>query len=87
MSRIWCPKCQWLPNPRDQWACHPGCGHEWHTFDTRGQCPKCLKQWKQTMCFRCNCWSLHERWYHDDGTDQKLFALWSETPEREKVER
>lgn len=88
MNRIWCPKCNWTPRPSDLWTCEPGCGHDWHTFDTRGQCPKCLKQWKQTVCFRCVQWSAHERWYHDDGSDQRLNALLEEVgvEERDKVE-
>jgi hypothetical protein len=38
----------------------------WHTFDTRGQCPACRKQWHETECLRCAKWSKHALWYHDD---------------------
>ena len=76
MNRIWCPKCNWVPRPADRWACEPGCGHSWHTFDTRGQCPACLKQWKKTQCLRCDAMSPHEDWYHnDEQSEARLNAL------------
>lgn len=79
MNRIWCPKCNWVPRVVDQWTCEPGCGHSWHTFDTRGQCPNCLKQWTQTACFRCVRWSAHESWYHaNDEIETRLNALLEE---------
>ncbi len=84
MARIFCPKCAWKPRPFDQWECWPGCQHQWHTFDTRGQCPKCLKQWKETQCLRCDAMSLHEDWYHDEGEDDRLRRL-VEAETREEV--
>lgn len=66
MTQIFCPKCHWLPRKNDKWHCEPGCGHAWHTFDTRGQCPRCLKQWRQTQCWRCTEFSAHDSWYHED---------------------
>lgn len=38
--------------------------HVWNTFDTRGVCPNCDKQWKDTQCLECHRWSPHEDWYH-----------------------
>ncbi|MBW3636559.1 MAG: hypothetical protein KY445_08860 [Armatimonadetes bacterium] len=66
MTQIFCPHCAWKPRPDDLWSCEPRCGHEWHTFDTRGQCPKCRKQWAKTHCPACGKWSPHVSWYHDD---------------------
>jgi hypothetical protein len=60
---IRCPVCYWRPQKHDTWMCNPGCGHVWNTFDTRGCCPECNKQWHQTACLRCGEWSLHESWY------------------------
>lgn len=66
--RIRCPKCDWQPAREDQWSCAPGCGHVWNTFDTRGVCPGCDKQWVQTMCLRCDVWSAHDDWYEEEGS-------------------
>jgi len=33
------------------------------TFETRGRCPECSKQWQRTACLRCGEWSPHESWY------------------------
>ncbi|MEM9916463.1 MAG: hypothetical protein AAF990_00125 [Bacteroidota bacterium] len=65
---IACPKCQWQPDPSDEWPC--SCGHRWNTFDTGGQCPKCKKIWKYTQCVHpslggCSEWSLHIDWYQN----------------------
>jgi hypothetical protein len=57
---IRCPVCSWRPQKHDTWMCNPGCGHVWNTFETRGCCPECSKQWYQTACLRCGEWSLHE---------------------------
>ena len=65
-TRIYCPKCEWAPGPHDRWACGPGCGTVWNTFDTRARCPGCGKQWRLTQCLRCLRLSPHEDWYHDD---------------------
>jgi len=60
-NKIRCPRCAWQPGKHDLWAC--ACGHQWNTFDTRGICPACDAAWRDTQCFKCNEWSLHERWY------------------------
>jgi hypothetical protein len=60
-ARIRCPRCAWVPRSTDRWFCT--CGHCWNTFDTRGVCPACNHQWKETACGACHEWSLHEDWY------------------------
>jgi hypothetical protein len=60
-TRIRCPKCGWQPRRHDRWMCV--CAHVWNTFDTRGLCPACGKQWTETQCRRCHQWSRHEDWY------------------------
>ncbi len=62
-SGIRCPVCHWCPQRFDTWRCDPGCGHVWNTFETRGRCPECSKQWQRTACLRCGEWSPHESWY------------------------
>ncbi len=70
-TRIRCPQCAWEPTRQDTWCCSPGCGHVWNTFETRGLCPACDKQWTHTACLRCDGWSLHESWYeNEDGDDE-----------------
>jgi hypothetical protein len=65
--RIRCPKCNWEPAPADRWSCNPGgCGNIWNTFETRGVCPECSREWKQTACLRCSAWSLHDEWYVEE---------------------
>jgi hypothetical protein len=59
--RIRCPKCRWEPSAHDRWSC--SCLHRWNTFDTRGICPGCSRQWHDTQCHRCEKWSKHEDWY------------------------
>jgi len=63
-SRIRCPRCSWEPQPTDRWCC--SCLHVWNTFETRGICPACTRQWVETQCLRCNEWSSHEDWYVED---------------------
>jgi hypothetical protein len=63
-QRIRCPQCLWRPAKDDRWYCD--CGHAWNTFETRGRCPNCQKQWTHTECLRCTGWSLHEAWYEQD---------------------
>jgi hypothetical protein len=63
--RIACPKCEWEPTATDLWACSPGCGNAWNTFETMGRCPNCGKVWRETCCHRCAKWSPHFDWYHD----------------------
>jgi hypothetical protein len=60
-GRIRCPQCGWRPSRHDKWQC--SCRHVWNTFDTRGRCPSCGKQWLDTQCPRCTQWSAHEAWY------------------------
>lgn len=59
--KIRCPLCEWQPRPDDLWSCE--CGHVWHTFDTGGVCPGCIKQWESTQCLECKGWSAHSDWY------------------------
>lgn len=54
--RIRCPKCGYSPRKHDRWVCTCGC--VWNTFDTRGKCPECSLQWKDTACPRCEQWSV-----------------------------
>jgi hypothetical protein len=70
--RIRCPRCAWQPARSDRWSCGPGgCGHVWNTFDTRGRCPACDRDWQETACLRCGQWSPHEEWYDSDGEREK----------------
>jgi hypothetical protein len=63
--RIRCPKCAWQPKRGDRWMCK--CEHMWNTFDTRGLCPACGHQWRDTACPRCHEWSPHDDWYTDEA--------------------
>ena len=63
--KIRCPKCDWHPKPKDVWSCE--CGHAWHTFDTGGVCPACVRQWESTICLSCHVWSAHSSWYDYDA--------------------
>lgn len=65
-GRIRCPKCSWRPSRHDRWQC--SCLHAWNTFDTRGRCAACRKQWLDTQCRRCAEWSPHESWYVRGGS-------------------
>ena len=67
-TRIYCPRCAWVPGPHDRWICLPGCRYVWNTFETRARCPGCSKQWHLTACLQCGVRSLHEDWYHDEDT-------------------
>src|SRR5690242_12400308 len=60
--RIRCPRCGWVPRRESRWWCSP-CGTAWNTFETRGLCPGCGKQWEHTACLRCGQWSRHADWY------------------------
>lgn len=66
MAKIWCPKCKWKPSPSDRWCCSPGCQIWWNTFETQAKCPKCGKQWHETLCLSCRLWSPHFEWYHEE---------------------
>jgi hypothetical protein len=75
---IACPKCDWRPDPDEEWTCT--CGHVWHVFATHGICPACGKVWEDTQCNACHQWSDHEDWYHED--DDLTVADYIENPER-----
>lgn len=60
-TTVRCPACHWQPSPDDTWACDCGC--EWHTFETRGVCPDCDREWEQTGCLACEESSPHALWY------------------------
>ncbi len=78
---IACPKCDWQPEPNDQWLCT--CGHRWNTFETHGVCPACSRVWTETQCHvldGCGQWSDHEEWYHDD--DDLTVADYLDNPRR-----
>jgi hypothetical protein len=62
-TRIRCPACGWQPGKSSTWCCMPGCGHVWNTFETRGVCPGCDKEWTSTACLKCGVWSPHDDWY------------------------
>jgi hypothetical protein len=62
---IFCPACEYRPQPEDRWDCLPRCGTLWHTFWTRGVCPGCGIHWPKTQCPSCGVLSPHEAWYHD----------------------
>ena len=79
METIQCPKCKWKPDGGAYWSCDTnGCGHRsWDTFETRGKCPGCGKQWETTQCPACGEWSPHKDWYTGDAYRQvktKQFA-------------
>jgi hypothetical protein len=62
--RIRCPRCAWEPERASLWMCT--CLHTWNTFDTKGKCPACGRQWRETCCLRCHQWSPHLDWYVDE---------------------
>jgi hypothetical protein len=64
-SGIRCPACSWRPERDSRWLCDPGCFHSWNTFETRGICPGCDKQWADTACLACGTWSPHDAWYDE----------------------
>jgi hypothetical protein len=61
LSHVACPRCRFSPRSTDRWYCK--CGHRWNTFDTRGRCPACGYQWKETACLVCGEASPHADWY------------------------
>lgn len=63
--QIICPNCGWGSDGLAHWRCE--CGYLWNTFETRGKCPKCSKQWADTSCPRCSIFSPHEAWYKSNG--------------------
>jgi len=67
--KIYCPQCSFEPTPDMLWQCIPGCHFQWHTFDTRGQCPNCFKWWRVTQCPACGQWSKHDDWYHETAPE------------------
>ena len=69
-GKIRCPRCAWEPAKSDRWQCHPGgCDYVWNTFDTRGRCPACHKQWIETVCLRCLQRSRHDDWYVNEDRE------------------
>ncbi|MGD9589930.1 MAG: hypothetical protein AB7Q37_16305 [Pyrinomonadaceae bacterium] len=75
LKGVRCPICKWQPDRESRWTCwdcdHPeyfynGCGTDWNTFETGGQCPTCLHQWIWTSCLACWGWSKHEDWYQEE---------------------
>ena len=70
-GKIRCPKCGWEPSKDSRWYCGTAdtCGHCWNTFETRGVCPACNKQWRETACLSCDKWSPHDDWYVRDDPD------------------
>jgi len=68
-SGIRCPACRWQPVKGDIWCCDPGCRHVWNTFETRGLCPSCGKQWHSTVCLKCARWSPHDEWYEESSEE------------------
>ncbi len=80
-TKIHCPRCEWAPGPHDEWACTPGCGTIWNTFETRARCPGCRKQWTVTVCLACLVGSAHEDWYHDEETGRDA---WRDAVEHEE---
>lgn len=73
-AEIFCPHCEFRPQPEDRWDCVPSCGTTWNTFWTRGVCPGCGVKWPKTQCLACGEWSPHEAWYHykDPGESQDV---------------
>lgn len=62
---IFCPVCAWRPPNDAVWVCSRNdCETVWNTFWTRGVCPGCAYQWKNTQCHSCEEFSPHESWYH-----------------------
>jgi hypothetical protein len=61
LSHVVCPRCRLSPKSTDRWCCD--CGNQWNTFDTRGLCPACGHQWKETACPACGEMSPHPDWY------------------------
>jgi hypothetical protein len=56
-----CPACGWVPQPLSLWGCD--CGFMFNTFEVRGRCPACDKQWEWTACLACSVRSDHAEWY------------------------
>ena len=63
-AEIYCPACEYRPQPEDRWECMPSCGTSWHTFWTGGVCPGCGYKWEKTQCPLCGVLSPHKAWYH-----------------------
>jgi len=55
--KIRCPKCGWEPEKTSKWRC-TACEKKWHTFDTRGVCPACEKEYNYTQCQNLDCTEL-----------------------------
>lgn len=74
---IYCPECAWRPSGDDLWMCTKNeCDTVWNTFWTRGVCPGCSYQWRNTQCLACAAFSPHESWYHyPDEVDGKTSGI------------
>lgn len=59
---IACPHCGQSPTEGEEWDC-ANCGYSWNTFNTRGMCPGCGRQWLETQCHSCGRWAAHHEWY------------------------
>jgi hypothetical protein len=68
---ILCPNCEWEPYRTAHWQCT--CGHEWNTFDTKGQCPRCDQTWEETTCLACGETATHADWYKSAEEYKTLF--------------
>jgi hypothetical protein len=77
-AEIYCPHCEWRPQPEDRWMCAHPCGAVWNTFWTRGVCPGCGVKWPQTQCNVCGEWAAHEAWYHYPPSAQKTASTGQE---------
>ncbi len=68
-SNICCPECKWIPDGKKNWGCT--CGFVWDTFQTKGKCPQCETQWKDTWCPKCKKTSKHQDWYQPNEKVKK----------------
>ncbi len=71
-QHIECPRCGWRPRPQSRWRCD--CGHTWNTFDTRGVCPSCGKNWTTTLCLNCRESPDHQTWYFEKPPKRPLVS-------------
>ena len=67
---IQCSICEWKPDGGIYWAC--SCRHKWNTFKTKGKCPKCKTQWKDTYCPGCGKSTPHKDWYKTKEDIEKI---------------
>lgn len=67
---IQCSSCEWSPDGDKHWSC--SCGHLWNTFTTKGKCPNCGTQWKDTWCPACGKTTAHKDWYKTKAEIEQL---------------